>query len=548
MAEGKTSTRPNIIIILADDMGYSDIGCYGSEINTPNIDSLSAGGVNFTQTYNCARCCPSRASLLTGLYPHQAGIGHMVSDLGFPAYRGSLNDSCVTIAEVLKSAGYRTAMSGKWHVCNLAGKNGKRDYKTELDNPVTPKKRGFDRFYGTLKGGGNYFNPAGLILEDKIVDYRDKGYYYTDAITEYAADIIDEFSKEQDPFFLYVAYTAPHWPLHAKEEDISKYKGHYLRGWDRIRQNRHEELKGSGILDPGWEISKRDELAPLWEDIKEKDWEDRRMATYAAQIDCMDQGIGRIIARLKENRIDDNTIVMFLSDNGGCAEYLAKDPKIPAFKLFDCATKDGRHVSYGNDPLVMPGGEDTFQSYDLPWANVSNTPFKLFKHWVHEGGISTPFIISWPDRIKNKNIVHSPVHLIDIMATIIDITGSEYPKEYNGNTIIPYEGESFLPALLGRDWERDNPIFWEHEGNRAVRDRNLKLVNCYPSRWELYAMEADRTELNDLSGRYRSDIKRLGVLYDDWAKRCGVQPWLLPAIENIPYDIMLGYKREYWNV
>ena len=310
MTENKIKARPNIIIIFADDMGFSDIGCYGSEIDTPNINALADRGVRFTQTYNCARCCPSRASLLTGLYPHQAGIGHMIYDLGHPGYKGSLNNNSVTIAEVLKSAGYRTAISGKWHVC-----------KPELDNPSTPKRRGFDRFYGTLKGGGSYFNPPGLVSEDKIVKNTDDDYYITNTVTDYAIDTINDFSKSNDPFFLYVAYTAPHFPLHAREEDILKYEKKYLKGWDVLRQNRHEELKKLGILDPKWEISKRDELSPPWEDIKEKDWEDRRMAVYAAQIDSMDQGIGRILDKLKESNIEDNTIIMFLSDNGGSAEF-----------------------------------------------------------------------------------------------------------------------------------------------------------------------------------------------------------------------------------
>ena len=500
-------------------MGYSDIGCYGSEISTPNLDSLANNGVRFSQAYNCARCCPSRASLLTGLYPHQAGIGWMTDDWGHPGYEGSLNEKCMTIAEMLKTAGYKAALSGKWHLSCFDDKD------IVVKKASKPSKRGFDSFFGTIKGGGSYFNPRGLELDRKPINLKDEDFYYTDAISDYTVDKIEEYSKDDKPFFVYTSYTAPHWPLHAREEDIEKYESKYLKGWDTLRQNRHEKLKGLNILDPKWKISKRDSLSPPWEDIKHKEWEDRRMSVYAAQIECMDRGIGRIVDKLKELKIYENTIILFLSDNGGCSETIAEDPAKWLLKIADTKTMDGRQVSFGNKPSIIPGPVDTFSSYGLPWANVSNTPFKLYKHWVHEGGISTPLIVSWPEKIKSSNIVHAPLHFIDIMPTLQEISGASYPKEYRGNKITPLEGESFTPALEGKKWNRERPIFWEHEGNRAIRDGQLKLVSKFPGRWELYDMEKDRTELDDLSVRYPGETRRLKRHYDKEAIRTGVLPW-----------------------
>ena len=518
--------QPNIILILADDMGYSDIGCFGSEISTPNIDSLSAGGVNFTQGYNCARCCPSRASLLTGLNPHQAGVGHMVGDLGSPPYQGYLNNSCITLAEGLKLAGYSTALSGKWHT---GGHYDPRmsDSRQPAGDPAhpTPIQRGFDEFYGILLGAGSYYNPKILLHNESFVKPEGDSYHFTDAVAGHCLKTIEEFATKDAPFFIHLSYTAPHWPLHAFEEDIKKYEGKYLKGWDDTRTDRHERLKGLGILDSKWDISPRDKDSPPWEDMVHKRWQDRRMAVYAAQVEHMDRSIGKVIARLKELDAYDNTMIVFLSDNGGCAEFLAEDSSLPIYELFDFPTRDGRPLRLGNTPEVMPGPDDTFSSYDLSWANVSNTPFKLYKHWVHEGGISTPLIISWPDMIAKRSIIHSPVHIMDMMPTFLEAAGASYPGVYKGNDITPMEGESLIPAFANARWERQTPLCWEHEGNRAVRDGRWKLVNRYPGKWELYDMEEDRTELNDLSERYRSEAKRLSSYYKEWASRCGVITW-----------------------
>ena len=518
--------RPNIVVILVDDMGFSDIGCFGSEIRTPNLDQLGNDGLRFTQMYNCARCCPTRASLLTGLYAHQAGIGHMTGNAGFPEYQGYLRDDCVTIAEALREGGYRTQMSGKWHVGGGYQGNRPDTWRPgETGHPI-PVQRGFDEHYGMLGGGGSYFNPPYMIRNDTIVEPEGDDYYLTDAISDEAVSMIEKSSGAEEPFFLYVAYTAPHWPLHALPEDMAKYEGQYRKGgWDALRTARHEELKGLGILDAKWDISPRDEKAPAWADAKERDWEDLRMAAYAAQVDRMDQGVGKIMMKLRELGLDENTLVMFLSDNGGCAEFLAEDTNRKEPFRYDVPTRDGRPMRIGNSPRIRPGPDDTFMSYDLPWANASNTPFRLYKHWVHEGGVSTPLIVSWPAAVRESRTIHEPCHVIDIMATCLDAAGVDCPEEREGLRVTPVEGESLVPLTGGRNWSRERPIFFEHEGNCAVRDGIWKLVSKYPGDWELYNMQEDRTELNDLAASESARVKQMVRMYDDWAARCRVQDW-----------------------
>ncbi len=510
---------PNILLILADDMGYSDIGCFGSEIQTPNLDRLAAGGLRLTQMYNCARCCPTRASLLTGLYPHQAGVGHMVDNKGVPAYQGYLNDRCVTVAEALRAAGYRTFMSGKWHVGGPYSTRPETWRAGEPGHP-TPVDRGFERHYGTLAGAGSFFDPHTLMRDGRFLEPEGDDFYYTDAISDNAAAMIEEAAG--DPFFLYVAYTAPHWPLHALPEDVARYRGRYREGWDALRRQRHERMKAMGLVSGSWPITPRDAQAPAWDDVPDKDWEDARMAVYAAQVDRMDQGIGRILARLAERGLEENTLVMFLSDNGGCAEFLREDGTLGSAPA---ATRDGRPVRSGNIRGLMPGPADTFMSYDLPWANASNTPFRRYKHWVHEGGIATPFVARWPAAIPPGGLAHPPCHLVDIAATCLDAAGARYPEQVDGRPIIPAEGESLVPLLRGEPWRRQNAIFWEHEGNRAVRQDRWKLVSRHPGGWELYDMDEDRTELHDLSETNQDKVKELATIYDAWAARCGVVPW-----------------------
>ncbi len=495
-ASAAPAKRPNIILIMADDMGFSDIGCYGGEIATPNLDGLAKGGIRFTQFYNTPRCCPSRATLLTGLYCHQAGIGHMVGDYGVPGYRGFLNDRCVTIAEALKPAGYTTLMAGKWHVGE--------------QRPHWPVDRGFEHYYGLVSGGSNYWKiDKGRIfaVDDKQVDPDDKGFYVTDAFGNKAVEYVDTHGRGDKPFFLYLAYTSPHWPLHAWPDDIAKYKGKYMKGWDRVREERHKRQIDMGLLDPKWPLTPRDKTAPAWDDVKDKEMWDLRMAVYAAQVDRMDQNIGKLVAKLRELGKLDNTLIFFLTDNGGCAEAIDRGQK-----------------------GVPPGPVDSFLSYHLPWANASNTPFRLYKHWVHEGGISSPLVVHWPAVIKQGGTLTSQVgHTIDLMATCLDVAGGEYPKTFNGKDIQPLEGKSLLPIFEGKEpvggASVPRVLFWEHEGNRAVRQGKWKLVSKHPGGWELYDLEADRTELHDLAAANPDKVKELAALYDAWAKRSNVEPW-----------------------
>jgi len=511
--------RPNILLILNDDMGFSDIGCYGGEVQTPNLDDLADGGLRYTGVYNTARCCPSRASMLSGLHPHQANVGHMTSDDGIDGYRGDLSSNCVTIAEVLRDAGYATYMSGKWHVTRYM--NGPKD--------SWPCQRGFEEFYGTIQGAANYFAPITLTRNNDSLETPRGDYYYTDAISDKAVEFLQTHSQEKSdqPFFAYVAYTAPHWPLHAPPEDIERYKGRFDEGWDALREQRLERMVEMGLIRPEWKLTPRDPSQPEWTDAENKEWQLRRMEVYAAQIDRMDQGIGRILDALRETGELDNTLVVFLADNGGCAEELPyPDTWISrAGLLARLDTCDGRPIRVGNDPESMPGDEETYQSYGVPWANLSNTPFRLYKHWVHEGGISTPFIVHWPAGIAARGeLRHQLGQLPDIMATFLDVADAPYPQEFNGHTIPPAEGFSLAPTFDDGPAIRD-VLYWEHEGNKAVRRGKWKLVCKYPGPWELYDMDADRSELSDLSAAFPEIVKELAGLHDAWAARCKVMPW-----------------------
>ncbi|MEI7730347.1 MAG: arylsulfatase [Verrucomicrobiota bacterium] len=535
-----TATRPNFIVILSDDMGYSDLGCYGSEIQTPNLDQLAAGGVRFTQFYNTARCCPTRASLLTGLYPHQAGVGHMIEDKGLEGYQGQLNQKCRTIAEVLRPAHYRTYAVGKWHVSlNLKGDGPKYNW---------PLQRGFDRYYGTITGAGSYFDPGTLVRDNTPVsalsdpDYRPALFYYTDAITDHAVRFITEHQRDHasEPFFLYVAYTAAHWPLHAKNSDIAKYKGRYDGGYTPIRQARFERAKQLGLIQPTWDLSPQ---AGDWEAATNQAWEARCMEVYAAMIDSMDQGIGRIVATLRKQGQLENTLVVFLQDNGGCAETIGRNagpkrpdkptlPVIPpeAIRLDVRPTQTRAGMPMLRGPENMPGPEDTFIAYGKAWANVSNTPFREYKHWVHEGGISTPLIAHWPRGIATaltNKLVHTPAHLVDIMATCVDLAQADYPAEVAGQKVRPMEGVSLRPLLEDKPLVRPNPLYWEHEGNRAIRIGAWKLVAKGPAgKWELYDMNADRTEMHDLAAEQPERVRELMAQWEAWAKRAQVLPWI----------------------
>jgi len=489
-------TRPNIVVIMADDMGYSDLSCFGSGIQTPNIDTLAKNGLIMTQFYNSGRCCPSRASLLTGVYQHETGIGDMSGNRGIPSYQGYLNNKVVTIAELLKQGNYHTMISGKWHV------GSHKDY--------WPLRRGFNRFFGFPLGGGIYFypfRPGGLLVLDSTeIELNHETFYSTDAINDYAYTFLDEADKLDRPFFLYVAHIAPHFPLQAWPEDIAKYRGRFLNGFANNRQERYQNMQDLNLLNDGMQCSLPDQLVKDWDSLKEveKDSLDLRMSIYAAQLDRLDQGLGKIFAKIKEMGQWENTLILFLSDNGASPE-------------------DPRRWLKNAGPLGMPGCQ---QGYLRSWANLSNTPFRLYKHWVHEGGISTPFIAHWPALIKTHRIDNQVGHIMDIMATCLDVAGLEYPEIWKGNQLMPLKGKSLLPVFLGNEREGHDILFWEHEGNRAVRKDNWKLVSKYPDDvWELYDLSTDRIEMMDLNSQYPEKVDSLKKEYEYWAKRSGVLPW-----------------------
>ena len=501
--------RPNIVIIMADDMGFSDIGSYGGEISTPNLDALAANGLRFREFYNAGRCCPTRASLLTGVYSHQAGVGHMVGDLGSPSYQGHLNDRCVTIAEVLREAGYATLMSGKWHVGE--------------SRPHWPLDRGFDEYFGLISGGSNYFklDSARQMASgnDPWVPPDDGSFYMTDAFTDNAVRFLEEQGGKPDPFFLYLAYTAPHWPLHAKPEDIAKYKGRYDGGWEALREERFARQAETGIRSGSWALSPRDRDVPSWDEAQDKALWARRMEVYAAMIDCLDQGVGRVVQAIRDLGKLDNTLILFLSDNGGCHE--------------SANIEQGTPRNTWADPNAMPGGPDSFDGYDRPWANASNTPLRMFKSWVHEGGISSPLICHWPAgiRVPSGSVTDAPGHVIDLMATCVDLAGARYPSERDGKAIIPLEGESLRPVFETGERAGHQAIFWEHQGNRAVRMGRWKLVSKrVPSSraagpWELYDIAADRAELRDLSSEMPGKVSGMESAWLRWGARVGWVPF-----------------------
>lgn len=534
------ATRPNIVLIMADDMGYTDIGCYGGEIATPNLDRLAKNGVRFTQFYNTSRCCPTRAALLTGLYSHQAGIGLMTGDRGYDAYRGDLNRRCVTLAEALRPAGYRNYMAGKWHVTKHIAPDGKKHN--------WPLQRGFDRFYGTIIGAGSFYDPTTLcrnntyITPENDVEYQPDRYYYSDAVSDQAVRFVREHDEPQ-PFFLYVSYTCAHWPMHAFDEDIAKYDGVYDEGFAPIRQARYERAKKLGVIDAQWPMSKQ---ARAWGSVKHKEWDIRNMECYAAMVDRMDRGIGRILGALEKRRVLDNTLIIYLQDNGGCAEGFGR--RSNADKIGNASyqplgrdglqkkiwppmqTRDGRAVRTG--PEAMAGPEDSYVAYGQGWANVSNTPFRGYKHDSYEGGISSPFIVHWPAGIAAADrgaIRHDPCHLIDVMPMLVEVADASYPETRGDERVQPMEGVSLLPALAGRSVQREAPLCFEHHGNLGLRQGRWKIVSQFrknkPRQWELYDMVADRTELTDRSAEHPERKQELVRAWEAWADRVGVQPW-----------------------
>lgn len=485
------SKRPNIIVILADDMGYSDLGCTGSEIETPNLDAMAHNGLLFTHCYNTSRCCPTRAALLTGQYQWDAGIGHMTylkSDL--PEYSDHLNKSCVTIAELLGQSGYQTYFAGKWHL------GDKREF--------WPDRRGFQKFFGTPKGGGIYFYPSKFYDRPIFcngVEVKPKGLWYsTDAFTDATIDFLKNEREENKPFFVYLAYIAPHFPLQAKDSDIAKYENTYRVGYDLIRNARHQKQQLLGVVPDGMPMSPS---AYDWNRVKDKEQEARKMAVYAAQIDCLDQNIGKLMTTLQSEGIAENTMVLFLSDNGGCRSDFNKTPDA------EIGTRDS-NAAYGK------------------WYNVSNTPYRQGKNQEHEGGIISPMVIHWPSGIdKPGRLVHEPLHVMDIMPTCLQLADTSYPFDFAGKRLDPLDGIGFLSLLNGGRQDPNRVFYWEHEGNRAVRRGSWKLVSLHKKRWELYDLSIDPFEVNDVSNKHPTRVAELGKLYNEWAAKHGVKPWPL---------------------
>jgi len=478
------SDRPNIVLIMCDDMGFSDIGCYGGEVQTPHLDRMAKEGLRFRQFYNNAKCTTTRASLITGLYPRPRG--------------GLLKTNMVTIAEVLRATGYQTSLSGKWHL--------------GASKTTHPYHRGFDRFYGLLDGCCNFFNPTQpdpkfkggrvrkFAQDDQPITDFPEDFYTTDAFTDHAIESVRQFSKTDKPFFVHLCYTAPHYPLHAKPKDIARYRGKFKMGWYKMREDRLKRQLAMGIIDPQWKMSQTESRAYAW-DTADQDWEDLRMAVYAAMIDSMDQNIGRLMQTLKETGVDDNTLVLFLSDNGGCAE----EP-------------GGRNTN------AIPGPKEYYTAVGPAWGWAQNAPFCRYKSWVHEGGISTPLIARWPVKIQPNTMTNQVGHLIDFMATCADLGQATYPTEYNGQPILPLEGRTLTPILLGKERTPHEQLCWEWSGNRAVRQGKWKCVwDSRIKQWELYDMQADRTETNNLAKTMPDRTEKMAEAWFAWAKETGAR-------------------------
>jgi arylsulfatase len=504
----QSAGKPNVVVILVDDMGFSDIGCYGGEIPTPHIDRLAANGVRFTQFYNTARCSPTRASLLTGLYPHQCGMGHL-DDMyveGSRGYQAKISDDAVTIAEALKPAGYFTAMTGKWHVGQPRG--------------TTPWTRGFDRHLNLVRGGVYYSNQKGrekelLYLNGKPLPMNapelSPPWYSTDLWTTFGLKFIDESLAEKKPFFLYLAHNAPHFPMMAPPEEIAKFRGKFKKGWDKLREERYHRQLAMGLIDKRWPLTERPPDSPAWDSLAaaEQDRFDHMMAIYAATMSILDRNIGRLVDGLRERGVLENTLILFLSDNGGNAE---SGPR-------------GRYEGEN------PGDANSTVFIGMNWATLNNTPFRRYKHFTHEGGVATPLIAHWPKGIpdaRKGKFEAQPGHVVDLMPTVLEVAGATYPAQRNGVKVTPTEGVSLVPSLAGKPNGRTEPIYFMHEGNRGIRHGKWKLVAKHGDPWELYDLEADRTETRNQINAHPEIAKDLMARYEAWARRTHVDAWSGP--------------------
>ncbi len=515
--ETQKAESPNILLIMVDDMGYSDLGCYGGEIQTPNIDKLAAEGVRFTQMHNCARCCPTRASLMTGHYPQKAGINGMGVNLAM---------NTPTIAEVLKENGYHTGMTGKWHLSQTTPVDDTVEQLRWMAHQVDygpfsplenyPCNRGFEEHWGVIWGVVNYFDPFSLVHNEAPIKEVPDNFYMTDFITQKSIDLIDEYAKDTKPFFLYVAHNAPHWPLHALPEDIEKYKETYKDGWEALRKERYNRMLEMGLIDKNTYPLPLNSSERKWEDCERKDYEAACMSVHAAMIDRVDQGVGKIIRELKKNGQYENTIIFVLSDNG--ASYERGYP--PGFDR-PGFTRDSSTIEYNSE---HPGAETTWNYIGNAWASASNTPFRYWKKESYEGGSATPFIVHWSERLKEQeNTINRGVtHVTDILPTCLELTGSKYPEAINGLKTSPPAGKNLLPLLFKETESIHDTLYWEHEGGRAIRVGDWKMSSLPDKPWELFNLAKDHTETNDLSDNYPEKVTKMRAAWKVWAKSMGI--------------------------
>jgi len=480
------ASKPNIMVILSDDMGFSDLGCYGGEIETPRLDALAANGVRFTEFYCTARCWPTRATLLSGRYSN------------------ALGNKQVSIGQVLKKAGYQTAMVGKWHLSRSGTRNG-------------PMQRGFDDFYGTLTGAGSFWNPITLTRGTKSVKPDGENFYYTDKIGSEAVRQIANFAKSDKPFFHYVAFTAPHWPLHAPEKTTRKYLKRYEMGWEKMRGIRYERMIKMGLIDrKRWPLPPPEPRVKPWDPIDHKPWRIRNMAVYAAMIDHLDQAVGRIVDALKRTGKLDDTLIIFTNDNGACPEHLGGNGWGTATNVIAWAKARGKTLSVGDHMDVPSGGPYTYHSVGHNWANAQNTPLRRYKMNVHEGGACVPCIMHWPKGLgcKKGAITRQRGHMVDIMATCIDLAGTKYPAEFEGKAIDPNEGTSLVPAIEGRSQDYDRPYYFNHAGTHAVIKGDWKIVREGRGKWHLHNLAKEKTEITNLADKMPEKVQQLTALWD----------------------------------
>jgi arylsulfatase len=542
---------PNIVVIVADDLGYSDLGSYGGEIDTPTLDRLALAGIRFNRFYATPRCSPTRASLLTGVWSHEAGVAFLDRDWGRPAYRGAIHDSVPTLAERLRERGYANYMVGKWHL------SPERIDPTAVESAVAapppsswPLQRGFDAFYGTLDGSGSYFEPAEVYDGNERAEWppaarttasasAPSAPYLTDVFGDRAASLVTRHltTSPDQPFFLYLAFTAPHWPLQAQPADIEHYRGRFDAGWDELRAARFERERELGIVSDDAVLPPRDPSVAAWDETPDREWQVRRMEVYAAMVTAMDRAAGRVIAALESAAALDDTLVIFLSDNGACGEefrwlyvFAPLVVKIPP------QTADGRAVRFGDRPDVVPGPVDTYTTYGRGWAHLSNTPLRRYKHWTHEGGIAVPFFVHWPAQLAARAgaIVEAPAHVVDLVPTLDEIARGGTGPPIGGSAEGPeLRGTSLWPLLRGEP-ATPRTLYWEHEGNRAIADGDWKLVSRWPFGWELYDLAHDRFETDDLAPSQSERVEELAARWSEWAASVGVEQWpmVVPGVET----------------